>query len=98
MKETIVITTDELEPAVRARAAFSAGGYEVELLTAGESLADAVGEPILVILTGGVREARGTDLIREARLGAASPSSGCSSRPTRPAGTRAGCSASANAA
>ncbi len=67
MKELVVITTDELEPAVRARAAFSAAGYDVELLTAGESLGDVAGEPILVILSGGVREARGSELIRDAR-------------------------------
>lgn len=67
MKDSVIVTTDELEAAVRTRAAFTASDYDVELLTAGESLADAVGEPILVILTGGVREARGTELIREAK-------------------------------
>ena len=67
MKEIVVITTDELEPAVRTRAAFATAGYDVELLTGGEALADVGGEPILVVITGGVRERRGAELIREAR-------------------------------
>jgi DNA-binding NtrC family response regulator len=67
MSEVVVITTDDLEPAVQLRARFAAAGYQVELLTASENLRDVVGEPVLVVLTGGVREPRGTQLIAEAR-------------------------------
>ena len=52
MSETVVITTDDLEPAVRLRGEFEKAGLQVELLTAGESLADARGEPVLLVLTG----------------------------------------------
>jgi DNA-binding NtrC family response regulator len=64
--ETVVITTDDLEPAVRLRAAFEGEGLRVELLTAGETLADAHGEPVLVVLTGGLRERRARALVSAA--------------------------------
>lgn len=67
MAETVVITTDELEPAVRLRGAFEDVGFRVELLTSGEGLADAAGEPVLLVLTGGLRERRAMSLIAAAR-------------------------------
>jgi len=67
MAEVVAITTDDLEPAVRLRARFTSMGYGVELLTAGENLADVVGEPVLLVLTGGIRDPRGRQLITEAR-------------------------------
>lgn len=67
MAETVVITTDDLEPAVRLRSAFGEVGYDVELLTAGECLSDAPGEPVLVVLTGSLREPRAQRLIAAAR-------------------------------
>jgi DNA-binding NtrC family response regulator len=67
MSEVVVVTTDDLEPAVRLRAAFTAAGYPVELLTGGESLDDVVGEPLLLVLSGGVHERRGTQLVAAAR-------------------------------
>ena len=67
MSETIAITTDDLEPAVRLRAGFEEAGSQVELLTSGETLADVPDGPGLVILTGHLRERRARDLIREAR-------------------------------
>jgi DNA-binding NtrC family response regulator len=67
LSDTVVITTDDLEPAVRLRAAFAQAGFRVELLTSSESLADAPGEPVLVVLTGGLRERRAASLIAAAR-------------------------------
>jgi DNA-binding NtrC family response regulator len=67
MAEHVVITTDDLEPAVRLRGAFQAAGYAVELLTANESLEDAAGEPVLLVLTGGLRERRAGSLVQAAR-------------------------------
>jgi len=67
MAEVVAITTDDLEPAVRLRARFTNMGYGVELLTAGENLDDIVGEPVLLVLTGGIRDSRGRQLITEAR-------------------------------
>jgi DNA-binding NtrC family response regulator len=67
MSEVVVITTDDLEPAVRLRGGFQAAGFQVELLTGGESLADVVGEPTLLILTAGIQERRARKLITEAR-------------------------------
>ena len=69
MSETIVITTDDLEPAVRLRGGFEAAGSRVELLTGGEGLADVPGEPVLLILTGHLRERRAQGLIATARRG-----------------------------
>ena len=67
MADVVLITTDDLEPAVRLRGAFEADGQRVELLAAGESLADALGEPILLVVTGGLRERRARQLIGQAR-------------------------------
>ncbi|HET7275686.1 MAG TPA: sigma-54 dependent transcriptional regulator [Longimicrobiaceae bacterium] len=65
--EVVVITTDDLEPAVRLRAAFESAGFGVELLTSSESLKDVPGEAILLVLSGGLRERRARDLIAVAR-------------------------------
>ena len=65
MAETIAITTQDLEPAVRLRDALVLEGFGVELLTAGERLADARG-PVLLILTGALDEKRARRLLREA--------------------------------
>jgi DNA-binding NtrC family response regulator len=64
--DTVVIATDDLEPAVRLRAGFEEVGYGVDLLTAGEQLSDVPGEPVLVVLTGGLRERRSQALIAAA--------------------------------
>ena len=65
MAETIAITTQDLEPAVHLRDALLAEGFKVELLTAGERLADAR-DPVLLILTGALDEKRARRLLREA--------------------------------
>jgi DNA-binding NtrC family response regulator len=65
MAETILITTQDLEPAVRLRDAFRAAGYEVELLTPGERVADIEGAALL-ILTGALQEKQARRLAREA--------------------------------
>jgi DNA-binding NtrC family response regulator len=65
--EAVLITTDDLEPAVRLRAAFEAQGLRVELLAPGEGLADALQEPLLVVITGGLRERRARALIAASR-------------------------------
>src|SRR5690606_39191948 len=62
-----VITTEDLESAVNLRGRFDAAGVEVELLAPGERLADTVGEPVLLILTGGTDSPRAEKLIAEAR-------------------------------
>ncbi|HLL46684.1 MAG TPA: hypothetical protein VK399_08235, partial [Longimicrobiaceae bacterium] len=67
MAETVVVTTEDLEPAVRLRAGFEEAGLRVELLTSGEGLADVVGEPVLLVLTGGLRERRARALVAQAR-------------------------------
>lgn len=63
----VVITVEDLEPAVRIRAGFDAAGFAAELLTAGEALGDARGEPSLLVLTGGLRERRAATLLATAR-------------------------------
>jgi DNA-binding NtrC family response regulator len=67
MREVVVITTDDLEPAVRLRARFLALGLDVELLTPSESLDDVAGDPLLLILSGSARTERGRRLIDRAR-------------------------------
>ena len=67
MADAVLITTEDLEPAVRLRAAFEEAGIRTELLASGESLADAVGEPVLLVITGGLRERRARALIQQAR-------------------------------
>jgi DNA-binding NtrC family response regulator len=66
LSDTVVVTTEDLEPAVRLRGAFEQAGLAVELLTAGETLRDVPGEPVLVILTGGLRETRARAMVADA--------------------------------
>ncbi len=63
--ERVLITTVDLEPAVRLRDAFEAEGYDVELLTPGEHIAD-VPDPVLLIFTGGLDQKQARRLAREA--------------------------------
>ena len=65
MAETVLITTQELEPAVRLRDAFRDAGYAVELLTPGERVND-VPEPLLLVLTGALEDRQARRLTREA--------------------------------
>jgi DNA-binding NtrC family response regulator len=65
--EAVLITTDDLEPAVRLRASFESHGLRVELLAPGEGLVEALAEPLLVVITGGLRERRARSLIASAR-------------------------------
>ncbi len=65
MPDTVLITTYDLEPAVRLRDAFEAAGYAVELVTPGERIAD-VRDPALLILSGGLGEKQARRLVREA--------------------------------
>src|SRR5690606_41132180 len=67
MSDVVVISTEDLELAVRLRGRFTARGLETELLASGEGLDDAVGNPLLLIVTGAVRETRGQTLIAQAR-------------------------------
>jgi DNA-binding NtrC family response regulator len=83
--EAVLITTDDLEPAVRLRAAFEAHGLKVELLAPGEGLADALQEPLLVVITGGLRERRARGLIASARERTRLPVIGLT-EPTEPSG------------
>ena len=66
MSEVVVITTDDLEPAVGLREGFIAAGLQVELITRGERLSDVPGDPVLVILTGEVHDERAASLIAAA--------------------------------
>jgi DNA-binding NtrC family response regulator len=63
--ERVLITTVDLEPAVRLRDAFEADSFAVELLTPGERIAD-VPDPVLLILTGGLDQKQARRLAREA--------------------------------
>jgi DNA-binding NtrC family response regulator len=65
MSDTVLITTHDLEPAVRLRDAFQKEGYRVELLTSTERIRD-VADPVLLVLTGGLAEKRARRLVREA--------------------------------
>jgi DNA-binding NtrC family response regulator len=65
MAERVLITTADLEPAVRLRDAFEAEGHAVELLTPGERIAD-VSDPALLILTGDLDQKQARRLAREA--------------------------------
>jgi DNA-binding NtrC family response regulator len=65
MAETVLITTQDLEPAVRLRDAFQQDGYDVELLTPGEKIGD-VQDPHLLVLTGDIGEKQSRRLLREA--------------------------------
>jgi len=66
MADTVIITTRDLEHAVPLRDAFRDSGYAVELLTAGERIAD-VETPVLLVLTGALDEKQARRLTREAR-------------------------------
>ena len=65
MAETILVTTTDLEPAVRLRDAFEDAGFTVELLTSGEHVAD-VPDPALLVLTGPLDDNLAQRLVREA--------------------------------
>jgi DNA-binding NtrC family response regulator len=85
LAEVVLITTDDLEPAVRLRGAFEEDGLRVELLAPGESVADALGEPLLLVITGGLRERRARSLISQARERGRVPVIGLT-EPTEPSG------------
>ncbi|HZG44046.1 MAG TPA: sigma-54 dependent transcriptional regulator, partial [Longimicrobium sp.] len=85
MAEAVLITTDDLEPAVRLRAAFEGQNLRVELLAPGEALDDALAEPILVVITGGLRERRARALVQAARERGRTPIIGLT-EPTEPSG------------
>ena len=65
MAERVVITTNDLESAVRLRDAFEDRKIPVELLTPTEALED-VDDPALLILTGGLDRKRARALAEEA--------------------------------
>jgi DNA-binding NtrC family response regulator len=65
MADMVLITTVDLEPAVRLRDAFEAEDFKVELLTAGERISD-VADPKLLVLTGGLDQKQARRLVREA--------------------------------
>jgi len=85
LAEAVLITSDDLEPAVRLRGAFEANGIKVELLAPGEGLADALAEPLLVVITGGLRERRARALIAASRARGRLPVIGLT-EPTEPTG------------
>jgi len=85
LADVVLITTEDLEPAVRLRGAFEQHGIRSELLTPGETVADAVGEPILLVITGGLRERRARGLIQQARELGRVPIIGLT-EPTEPSG------------
>jgi DNA-binding NtrC family response regulator len=66
MAERVVITTTDLEPAVRLRDALAAHKLPVELLTPSEDLGD-VAEPGLLVLTGALDQKRARRLAEQAR-------------------------------
>jgi DNA-binding NtrC family response regulator len=65
MADTIIVTTQDLEPAVRLRDAFREKGYAVELLTPGEHIAD-VESPSLLVITGPPGDKQSRRLVAEA--------------------------------
>ena len=65
MPDTVVITTQDLEPAVRLRDAFRDEDYAIELLTPGEKLSD-VPDPCILILTGSLADKQSRRLLAEA--------------------------------
>ena len=66
MAERILITTADLEPAVRLKHAFEQDGFDVELLTPGEHIAE-VPDACLLVLTGAIHEKQARRLVGEAR-------------------------------
>ncbi|MGH7458357.1 MAG: sigma 54-interacting transcriptional regulator [Longimicrobiaceae bacterium] len=67
MPDLVAVTADDLEPAVRAKDAFQAAGYAVELLTTSETLRHARGEVALLVLTDGISGGRARKLLAQAR-------------------------------
>jgi DNA-binding NtrC family response regulator len=65
MAERILISTQDLEPAVRLRDALLEDEFEIELLTPGERIADTP-DAALLILTGALHEKQSRRLAREA--------------------------------
>jgi DNA-binding NtrC family response regulator len=65
MPDTVLITTQDLEPAVRLRDAFRDAGYGVELITPGERIAE-VPDAALLVLTGAIEDKQARRLTREA--------------------------------
>ncbi len=65
MAETVLISTHDVESAVKLRDAFVDHGLRVELVTPAEKLADFQ-EPVLLVITGGLEEKRARRLLREA--------------------------------
>ncbi|HET9985540.1 MAG TPA: sigma-54 dependent transcriptional regulator [Longimicrobiales bacterium] len=65
MPDTVLITTTDLEPAVRLRDAFEEAGFAVELLTSSDRIAD-VRDPALLVLTGDLGGRRAQALVAEA--------------------------------
>ena len=66
MAERVLITTADLEPAVRLRHTFEDDGFSVELLTPGEHVTD-VTDPALLVLTGALQDKQARRLAGEAR-------------------------------
>src|SRR5262245_43773685 len=66
MAERVLITTVDLEPAVHLRLAFEEEGFDVELLTPGEHVAD-VPDASLLVLTGALHDRAARRLSGEAR-------------------------------
>ncbi len=66
MAERVLITTADLEPAVRLRHAFEDDGFDVELVTPGEHVAD-VPDASLLVLTGALQDKAARRLAAEAR-------------------------------
>src|SRR5262245_42327294 len=66
MAERVLITTVDLEPAVRLRHTFEEEGFDVELLTPGEHVAD-VPDASLLVLTGALHDRAARRLAGEAR-------------------------------
>jgi DNA-binding NtrC family response regulator len=66
MAERVLITTVDLEPAVHLRHAFEEEGFDVELLTPGEHVAD-VPDASLLVLTGALHDRAARRLAGEAR-------------------------------
>jgi DNA-binding NtrC family response regulator len=65
MADVVLVSTHDLEPAVLLRDAFVEAGYDVELVTPGERVADVPGAALL-ILTGQMGEKSARRLAREA--------------------------------
>ena len=58
MADCVLITMEDLEPAVRANAAFEGAGYQTTMVSALDDLRSAIKrhDPELILLTGGLRE------------------------------------------